>query len=71
MIMKTQGAKLIGEPTTIGMADLSWNLSVTLWGWYHLIDKLASLLEVHHAWQFPSHFLIKKSMNRMKMVLQW
>jgi len=36
-ITKTQGAKIRGEPTTIGMVE--WNLTRRLPGWWQLNDK--------------------------------
>jgi len=61
-IMKTQGAKVRGEPTTI--AWQSWNVSVTLSGRRRLSDRLTALFKTCHARQYGGiSFEIKRSMG--------
>ena len=62
-ITKAEGAKVRGEPTTIGMADLKLNRYATSWQ-QHLSDKLTALFKLRRArWYGAISFEIRRSMG--------
>jgi len=63
-IMNTQGTKLRSEPTTIGLAWQTWDVSITLPGWHHVYEKLTALFKPRHARQYGGlSFEIRRSMG--------